>query len=42
VPSAFLDNRLPEDTSYGFHLYTPLTGSGEARRKIVGVHNYLL
>ncbi|KAF8780798.1 hypothetical protein HU200_000741 [Digitaria exilis] len=25
VPSAYLDNRLPDDTSYGFHLYTPLT-----------------
>ncbi|KAF8701128.1 hypothetical protein HU200_033789 [Digitaria exilis] len=25
VPSAYLDKRLPDDTSYGFHLYTPLT-----------------
>jgi pathogen-inducible salicylic acid glucosyltransferase len=30
VPSAFLDNRLPEDTSYGFHLYTPLTTTTKA------------
>ncbi|TVU08900.1 hypothetical protein EJB05_42327, partial [Eragrostis curvula] len=27
VPSAYLDNRLPDDTSYGFHLYTPLTAT---------------
>ncbi|CAL5073284.1 unnamed protein product [Urochloa decumbens] len=25
VPSAYLDNRLPDDVSYGFHLYTPMT-----------------
>ncbi|KAL6845968.1 hypothetical protein ACP4OV_023416 [Aristida adscensionis] len=25
VPSAYLDNRLPDDSSYGFHLYTPMT-----------------
>jgi pathogen-inducible salicylic acid glucosyltransferase len=30
VPSAYLDNRLPEDTSYGFHLYTPLTATTQA------------
>ncbi|KAL6656339.1 hypothetical protein ACP70R_007165 [Stipagrostis hirtigluma subsp. patula] len=27
VPSAYLDNRLPDDTSYGFHLYTPMTAT---------------
>ena len=21
VPSAYLDNRLPDDTSYGFHMF---------------------
>ncbi|KAF0915821.1 hypothetical protein E2562_039122 [Oryza meyeriana var. granulata] len=25
VPSAYLDNRLPDDTSYGFHLFAPAT-----------------
>ncbi|XP_052167340.1 UDP-glucosyltransferase UGT13248-like [Oryza glaberrima] len=25
VPSAYLDNRLPDDTSYGFHLFSPTT-----------------
>uniref|UniRef100_A0A0D9XFQ2 Deoxynivalenol-UDP-glucosyltransferase n=1 Tax=Leersia perrieri TaxID=77586 RepID=A0A0D9XFQ2_9ORYZ len=25
VPSAFLDGRLPDDASYGFHLHTPMT-----------------
>ncbi|RCV12529.1 hypothetical protein SETIT_2G276400v2 [Setaria italica] len=30
VPSAYLDNRLPDDTSYGFHLYTPLTATTRA------------
>jgi UDP:flavonoid glycosyltransferase YjiC (YdhE family) len=30
VPSAYLDNRLPDDTSYGFHLYTPLTAMTKA------------
>ncbi|KAI4989071.1 hypothetical protein ZWY2020_036388 [Hordeum vulgare] len=25
VPSAYLDNRLPDDASYGFHLHTPMT-----------------
>ena len=30
VPSAYLDNRLPDDTSYGFHLYTPLTAATKA------------
>ncbi|XP_078152628.1 UDP-glycosyltransferase 79-like [Carex rostrata] len=25
VPSSYLDNHLPSDTSYGFHLYTPTT-----------------
>uniref|UniRef100_A0A0E0ETW6 Glycosyltransferase n=1 Tax=Oryza meridionalis TaxID=40149 RepID=A0A0E0ETW6_9ORYZ len=25
VPSAYLDNRLPDDTSYGFHLFSPAT-----------------
>jgi pathogen-inducible salicylic acid glucosyltransferase len=25
VPSAYLGNRLPDDVSYGFHLYTPMT-----------------
>jgi pathogen-inducible salicylic acid glucosyltransferase len=27
VPSAYLDNRLPDDVSYGFHLHTPMTES---------------
>ncbi|KAG2649945.1 hypothetical protein PVAP13_1NG143100 [Panicum virgatum] len=30
VPSAYLDNRLPDDTSYGFQLYTPLTAVTKA------------
>ncbi|KAG2644642.1 UDP-glucosyltransferase UGT13248-like [Panicum virgatum] len=30
VPSAYLDNRLPDDTSYGFHLYTPQTAATKA------------
>ncbi|CAL5087319.1 unnamed protein product [Urochloa decumbens] len=30
VPSAFLDNALPDDTSYGFHLHTPLTAATKA------------
>ncbi|CAL5082387.1 unnamed protein product [Urochloa decumbens] len=30
VPSAYLENRLPEDTSYGFHIYTPLTAVTKA------------
>jgi len=30
VPSAYLDNRLPDDASYGFHLYTPLTAVTKA------------
>lgn len=30
VPSAYLDNRLPDDTSYGFHLYTPMTETTKA------------
>ncbi|TKW34163.1 hypothetical protein SEVIR_2G286400v4 [Setaria viridis] len=30
VPSAYLDNSLPDDTSYGFHLYTPLTATTRA------------
>ncbi|CAL5063349.1 unnamed protein product [Urochloa decumbens] len=30
VPSAYLDNRLPDDTSYGFHIYTPLTAVTKA------------
>nr|CAB3453976.1 unnamed protein product [Digitaria exilis] len=30
VPSAYLDNRLPDDVSYGFHLYTPLTEESKA------------
>ncbi|KAL6655237.1 hypothetical protein ACP70R_006063 [Stipagrostis hirtigluma subsp. patula] len=25
VPSVYLDNRLPDDVSYGIHLYTPMT-----------------
>ncbi|KAF8780803.1 hypothetical protein HU200_000747 [Digitaria exilis] len=25
VPSAFLDNRVPDDMSYGIHLHTPMT-----------------
>ncbi|KAJ1290440.1 hypothetical protein BS78_02G243400 [Paspalum vaginatum] len=30
VPSAYLDNALPDDTSYGFHLYAPLTAATKA------------
>nr|CAB3457617.1 unnamed protein product [Digitaria exilis] len=30
VPSAYLDNRLPDDVPYGFHLYTPLTKESKA------------
>ncbi|KAK3124918.1 hypothetical protein QOZ80_7BG0596390 [Eleusine coracana subsp. coracana] len=30
VPSAYLDNRIPDDTSYGFHLYTPMTAETKA------------
>jgi pathogen-inducible salicylic acid glucosyltransferase len=25
IPSAFLDNRIPDDVSYGIHLHTPMT-----------------
>ncbi|TVU08901.1 hypothetical protein EJB05_42328, partial [Eragrostis curvula] len=30
VPSAYLDNRLPDDVSYGFHLYTPMAAESKA------------
>ncbi|TKV94079.1 hypothetical protein SEVIR_9G270500v4 [Setaria viridis] len=30
VPSAYLDNRLAEDVSYGFHLHTPMTAESKA------------
>ncbi|XP_051188879.1 UDP-glucosyltransferase UGT13248 [Lolium perenne] len=30
VPSAYLDNRLPDDVSYGFHLHTPTTATTKA------------
>ncbi|KAI4989074.1 hypothetical protein ZWY2020_036391 [Hordeum vulgare] len=30
VPSAYLDNRLPDDASYGFHLHTPTTAATKA------------
>jgi len=30
VPSAFLDNRLPDDVSYGIHLHTPVTAECKA------------
>ncbi|KAG2636226.1 UDP-glycosyltransferase 79-like [Panicum virgatum] len=30
VPSAFLDNRLPDDVSYGIHLHTPMTAECKA------------
>jgi UDP:flavonoid glycosyltransferase YjiC (YdhE family) len=30
VPSAYLDNRLPDDVSYGFHLYTPMNAVTKA------------
>ncbi|RCV12531.1 hypothetical protein SETIT_2G276500v2 [Setaria italica] len=30
VPSAYLDNRLPDDVSHGFHLYTPMTEESKA------------
>ncbi|GJM99265.1 hypothetical protein PR202_ga16352 [Eleusine coracana subsp. coracana] len=29
VPSAYLDNRLPDDVSYGFHFYTPMTAESK-------------
>ncbi|CAN6167672.1 unnamed protein product [Urochloa humidicola] len=30
VPSAYLDNRLPDDVSYGFHLHTPMAEESKA------------
>ncbi|CAM0952452.1 unnamed protein product [Alopecurus aequalis] len=30
VPSAYLDNRLPDDVSYGFNLHTPMTAVTKA------------
>nr|ACD03246.1 UDP-glycosyltransferase UGT74H7 [Avena strigosa] len=30
VPSAYLDKRIPDDVSYGFHLYTPTTATTTA------------
>ncbi|TKW34161.1 hypothetical protein SEVIR_2G286200v4 [Setaria viridis] len=30
IPSAFLDNRLPDDVSYGIHLPTPMTMESKA------------
>jgi pathogen-inducible salicylic acid glucosyltransferase len=30
IPSAFLDNRLPDDLSYGIHLHTPMTAESKA------------
>ncbi|CAN6175038.1 unnamed protein product [Urochloa humidicola] len=30
VPSAYLDNAMPDDTAYSFHLYTPLTAESKA------------
>ncbi|OEL22036.1 UDP-glycosyltransferase 74D1 [Dichanthelium oligosanthes] len=30
VPSAFLDNRLPDDVSYGIHLHTPMAAECKA------------
>lgn len=30
VPLAYLDNRLPDDVSYGFHLHTPMTAESKA------------
>nr|CAB3453962.1 unnamed protein product [Digitaria exilis] len=30
VPSAFLDNRVPDDMSYGIHLHTPMTAECKA------------
>ncbi|KAL6601749.1 hypothetical protein ACP70R_044969 [Stipagrostis hirtigluma subsp. patula] len=30
VPSVYLDNRLPDDVSYGIHLYTPMTAECKA------------
>ncbi|CAN6202514.1 unnamed protein product [Urochloa humidicola] len=30
VPSAFLDNRLPDDASYGIHLHTPMAAECKA------------
>ncbi|CAN6198560.1 unnamed protein product [Urochloa humidicola] len=30
VPSAFLDNRLPDDVSYGIHLHTPMAAESKA------------
>ncbi|KAL6845969.1 hypothetical protein ACP4OV_023417 [Aristida adscensionis] len=30
VPSAYLDNRLPDDVAYGFHLYAPMAEESKA------------
>ncbi|KAL6656341.1 hypothetical protein ACP70R_007167 [Stipagrostis hirtigluma subsp. patula] len=30
VPSAYLDNRLPDDVAYGFHLHTPMAAESKA------------
>ncbi|CAL4924657.1 unnamed protein product [Urochloa decumbens] len=30
VPSAYLDNRIADDTSYGFHLHTPMAAESKA------------
>jgi len=30
VPSAYLDKRITDDVSYGFHLYTPMTATTKA------------
>ncbi|XP_062199381.1 UDP-glucosyltransferase UGT13248-like [Phragmites australis] len=30
VPSAYLDNRLPDDVSYGVHLHTPMAAESKA------------
>ncbi|KAL6846763.1 hypothetical protein ACP4OV_024211 [Aristida adscensionis] len=30
VPSVYLDNRLPDDVSYGIHLYTPMASESKA------------
>ncbi|KAF7091481.1 hypothetical protein CFC21_094056 [Triticum aestivum] len=30
IPSAYLDNRMADDTSYGFHLHTPMAAESKA------------
>ncbi|CAL4941479.1 unnamed protein product [Urochloa decumbens] len=38
VPSAYLDNRIADDTSYGFHLHTPMAAESKALGSTRGTH----